>query len=363
MPTIPTRSAILNLLLVLRCRGRIGDDPVSRLLQYRFAVADAKAGGRGFRSGQFSREDKMQEGKGVVIGGGTMGTDIAAIFVANGHDVEVVEPRPAARETLSENIAVSAQAIGLGQELGNARALAAIEAIDWDGAFLLIECVSENLALKQTVFAELEKAAPRDLPLTSNSSGFPISQISAGLDTAERMVGLHFFMPANLVPCVEVIVGERSDPAVVERVQATAARLGKKPVRVNKDIPGFLGNRLQAAIMREALALVDGGYASVEDIDAVVKYSFGFRYVAAGPLLQKDISGLGSLFTSAATIYPTLDNGSAPGPTMQRLKAAGKLGVKTKEGFYRWDDDKIAATTARYLRDLNRALEILHDQE
>jgi 3-hydroxybutyryl-CoA dehydrogenase len=91
----------------------------------------------------------------------------------------------------------------------------------------------------------------------------------------------------------------------------------------------------------------------------VVKYSFGFRYVAAGPLMQKDISGLGSLFTSAATIYPTLDNGTAPGPTMQRLKAAGKLGVKTREGFYRWDDDKIAATTQRYLRDLNRALDIL----
>lgn len=305
----------------------------------------------------------MQEGKGVVIGGGTMGTDIAAIFVANGHDVEVVEPQAAARERLADAIAASARAIGAGKELGGVRALPAIDAVDWSDAFLLIECVLENLALKQAVFAELEKAAPRDLPLTSNSSGFPISQIAAGLDTADRMVGLHFFMPANLVPCVEVIVGERSDPAVVEHVHTTAARLGKKPVRVNKDIPGFLGNRLQAAIMREALALVDGGYATPEDIDAVVKYSFGFRYVAAGPLMQKDISGLGSLFTSAATIYPTLDNGTAPGPTMQRLKAAGKLGVKTREGFYRWDDDKIAATTQRYLRDLNRALDILRDQD
>lgn len=305
----------------------------------------------------------MEEGKGVVIGGGTMGTDIAGIFVANGHDVEVVEPRAAARETLADNIAASARAIGGDKSLGKARVLATIGEIDWDGAFLLIECVSEDLAVKQAVFAELEKAAPRDLPLTSNSSGFPISRIAAGRETAARMVGLHFFMPANLVPCVEVIVGERSDPTVADAVQAAVTRLGKKPVRVNKDIPGFLGNRLQAAIMREALALVDGGYASVEDIDAVVKYSFGFRYVAAGPLLQKDISGLGSLFTSAATIYPTLDNGKAPGPTMQRLKAAGKVGVKTKEGFYRWDDDKIAATTERYRRDLHRALDILRDQD
>ena len=244
----------------------------------------------------------MQEGKGVVIGGGTMGTDIAGIFVANGHQVEVVESREAARATLADNIAASARAIGAGKTPGKVRVLAAIDEIDWDGAFLLIECVSEDLAIKQAVFAELEKAAPGDLPLTSNSSGFPISKIAEGRDTAGRMVGLHFFMPANLVPCVEVIVGEHSDPAVADTVQAAVARLGKRPVRVNKDIPGFLGNRLQAAIMREALALVDGGFATVEDIDAVVKYSFGFRYVAAGPLLQKDISGLGSLFASAATM-------------------------------------------------------------
>jgi len=305
----------------------------------------------------------MEESKGVVIGGGTMGTDIAGIFVANGQDVEVVEPRAAAREALANNIVASAQAIGAGKNLGKPRVLATIDEIDWDGAVLLIECVSEDLAVKQAVFGELEKAAPRDLPLTSNSSGFPISRIAEGRETAGRMIGLHFFMPANLVPCVEVIVGERSDPAVADAVQATIARLGKKPVRVNKDIPGFLGNRLQAAIMREALALVDGGYASVEDIDAVVKYSFGFRYVAAGPLLQKDISGLASLFMSAATIYPTLDNSKAPGPTMQRLKAAGKLGVKTREGFYRWDDDKIAATTERYRRDLHRALDILREED
>ena len=305
----------------------------------------------------------MQGSKGVVIGGGTMGTDIAGVFVANGNDVEVVEPREAARESLADNIFASAGAIGAGESLGKVRVLGTIGEIDWDGAFLLIECVSEDLAIKQAVFAQLEKAAPRDLPLTSNSSGFPISRIADGCETAGRMVGLHFFMPANLVPCVEVILGERTDPTVADAVQATIARLGKKPVRVNKDIPGFLGNRLQAAIMREALALVDGGYASVEDIDAVVKCSFGFRYVAAGPFLQKDISGLGSLFTSAATIYPTLDNGDAPGPTMQRLKAAGKLGMKTKEGFYRWDDDEIAATTERYRRDLHRALDILRDRD
>ena len=299
----------------------------------------------------------MQGSKGVVIGGGTMGTGIAGMFVANGHDVEVVETDAASRDNLADNIAVAAQEIGTGKQFGNVRVRAAIDDIDWHDTDLLIECVFEDLALKRAVFADLEKIAPRRLPLTSNSSSFPISQM------ADRMVGLHFFMPAHLVPCVEVILGEKTDPAVAEAVYRAADRLGKKPVRVNKDIPGFLGNRLQAALMREALALVDGGYASAEDIDTVVRYSFGFRFVAAGPLLQKDISGLRSLFTSAATIYPTLDNAREPGPTMQRLKAEGKIGVRTKQGFYRWDDATIAATTARYNRDLGRALDILSDEQ
>lgn len=305
----------------------------------------------------------MQGNKGIVIGGGTMGTDLAGIFVANGHDVEIVEANETARERLGANVVASAQDIGLDKNLGTVRAVATIDEVNWDDAFLLIEAVSENLEVKQAVFAQLDLSAPRHLPLTSNSSGFPISHIADGLETADRMVGLHFFMPAHLVPCVEVIVGEKSDLSVVDEVQALARQLGKRPVRVNKDIPGFLGNRLQCALVREALALVDGGFASVEDIDAVVQYSFGFRYVAAGPLLQKDISGLESLYTSSTTIYPTLNNSDKPGPTAQRLKAEQKWGVRSKEGFYRWSDEEIAATKARYMRDLHRALDILRDQD
>ncbi|NNE83675.1 MAG: 3-hydroxyacyl-CoA dehydrogenase [Alphaproteobacteria bacterium] len=305
----------------------------------------------------------MQGNKGVVIGGGTMGTHIASIFVANGHDAEIVEPDEAARENLEAGVIAAAHEIGLGKSLGNVRVVASIDHIDWSDAYLLIECVPETLSLKQEVFAQLDKTAPRHLPLTSNSSGFPISRIADNLETADRMVGLHFFMPAHLVPCVEVIVGERSDLSVVDDVHAMMDQLGKKPVRVNKDIPGFLGNRIQGALMREALALVDGGYATFEDIDTVVQYSFGFRFVAAGPLLQKDVSGIQTLFASQSTIFPTLDNSTEPGPTIQRLQAEEKFGMRSKEGFYRWDDEKIAATKARYNRDLQSALDILRDQD
>jgi 3-hydroxybutyryl-CoA dehydrogenase len=301
--------------------------------------------------------------KGIVIGGGTMGADIAAIFAGNGWDVEIVEPNEAMRESLETRVKASAAEIETGKPLGEIRARAAIADLDWSVATLVIEAVWEDLAAKRKVFAELEARAPRDLPLTSNSSGFPTTQIAEGMATASRMFGLHFFMPAHIVPCVELILGERSDAALAEDVGGIMRDLGKKPVLVRKDIPGFLGNRIQAAMIREALALVDAGYASVEDIDTVVRYSFGFRLVAAGPLLQKDLSGLTSVNASAKVMYPSLSNAAEPSAILQRIVGEGKSGIRTKEGFYKWDDASIAAEKERYGRAIRKALAILREED
>jgi len=305
----------------------------------------------------------MPENKGIVIGGGTMGADIAAIFAGNGWDVEIVEPNEAMRASLESRVKASAAEIDAAKPLGEIRVRAAIGDIDWSSAALVIEAVWEDLDAKRKVFAELEQAAPRGLPLTSNSSGFPTTEIAEGMATASRMFGLHFFMPAHIVPCVELILGERSDPVLAEKVGGIMRDLGKKPVLVRKDIPGFLGNRIQAAMIREALALVDAGYASVEDIDTVVRYSFGFRLVAAGPLLQKDISGLTSVNASAKVMYPSLSNASEPSQLLQRIVGEGKSGIRTKEGFYKWDDDSIAVTKQRYARAIRKALAILREED
>jgi 3-hydroxybutyryl-CoA dehydrogenase len=301
--------------------------------------------------------------KGVVIGGGTMGAGIAAMFVAGSCDVDVIEPNEATRAGLVERVQQAAREIGRKKPLGKVRALAAIEEIDWSGVTLVVEAVLESLELKRQVFAALDAAAPRDIPITSNSSGFPITKIADGLKGAGRMLGLHFFMPAHLVPCVEVICGERSDMTVAERVMSITGELGKKPVLVRKDIPGFLANRLQAAIMREALHLVEEGYASIEDIDTVSRYSFGFRLAAAGPLLQKDISGLRSVVVSHATMYPSLSNATEPSRILRDLVAAGKSGVQTREGFYKWSDETAAAELARYDRAIQKALAILREED
>lgn len=300
--------------------------------------------------------------KGVVVGGGTMGADIAAIFIAHGLDADVVEINPVVRRGLPARVTTAAQEIG-GKKRGTLRVLDAIDGVGWPGVGIVIECVFEDLDVKREVFAQLDGAAPAGVALCSNSSGLPISRIASGTATAERMAGLHFFMPGHLVPCVEVIRGDATSDRTVDRVFKMMADLGKKPVRVKKDVPGFLANRIQHAMMREAISLVEQGFASAEDVDTAVRYGFGFRYVAAGPLLQKDLAGIDIHCAAAATMYPYLCNDDEPSKLMRDLVASQKRGVKDKQGFYGWDDAAIAKAQARYKAALRQALDIFAKED
>jgi len=301
----------------------------------------------------------------VVVGGGTMGRDIAAIFLAAGWRVQVVETDATVREVLAQRVRESAAAIDAVPAAGAVEVVAGLGAAEWAGVGLVIEAVPEQLPLKRKVFAALEKLAPAGVPLASNSSSFPISEIGAGLATQGRMLGLHFFMPAHLVPAVEVVRGGKTDEAVAQAVTAIMRSVGRKPVQVARDIPGFLGNRLQHALMREAIALVEQGFASPEDVDTVVRYGFGFRYIAAGPLLQKDHSGIDIHCAAAATMYPHLTNTAEPSPLIRRLVERGEVGMKSsgRKGFYRWDEASIAREKARYQRALAAALRILREED
>ena len=301
----------------------------------------------------------------VVVGGGTMGRDIAAIFQAAGWRAQIVETDPAARAMLAQRVRDSAVSIGASKEPGTIEVVPELEVADWAGVGLVIEAVPEKLALKRTVFAALEALAPPAVPLASNSSSFPIGEIGAGLATQGRMLGLHFFMPAHLVPAVEVVRGAHTDETVAQAVTAIMRSVGRKPVQVKRDIPGFLGNRLQHALMREAIALIEQGFASPEDVDTVVRYGFGLRYIAAGPLLQKDHSGIDIHCAAAATMYPHLTNATEPSPLMRQLVERGEVGMKSpsRKGFYQWDEASIARETARYQRALAAALRILREED
>jgi 3-hydroxybutyryl-CoA dehydrogenase len=232
----------------------------------------------------------------------------------------------------------------------------------WARIDLVVETVTEDLALKQQIFADMEKLARPDCALTSNSSSFPISRIGEGLKTQARMMGLHFFMPAHLIPLVEIVRSVHTDVALAEKVGAIMASLGKRPVQVKKDVIGFLGNRIQGALMREALWLIEQGVASPEDVDATVRLSFGFRYAAAGPIMQKEHSGWDTTCAVAKIIWPDLSNADGPPPVLQRNVDEGRIGFKTKGGFFPWNDESIAKERARYERALRKCLEIFREE-
>lgn len=230
---------------------------------------------------------------------------------------------------------------------------------DWDDVDLALETITENLELKQQLFARLDHHLPPDVPIGSNSSGIPISKIAASLPGAARMFGTHYFMPAHIVPLVEVVLGEHSDPALGQRVCDLFAVHGKKPVLVKKDIPGFLANRIQHALMREALSLIDAGIASPEDVDMAVRYSFGFRYAAIGPIMQKEISGWDTNLNASREIYPSLSNSPDAPRCVADLVSQGRLGMKSGRGFFEWTTQTADAERRAYEARLKAAFELL----
>lgn len=296
----------------------------------------------------------------ALIGAGTMSTDIAAIFVARGVDVHVVSRPGKNLDTVRERIGKSCGQIeGRKGPAGAIHVASDLATLPWQQVGLAIESVTEDLALKQRVFADLERHASSGIPLTSNSSSFPISRIGEGLKTQKRMFGLHFFMPAHLVPLVEVVCSEQTDPALAQRVGWFMETLDCMTVTVKRDIPGFLANRLQHALMREAWSLIDRGIASPADVDKAVRFGFGMRYLAAGPVLQKEHSGLDVNFLASSSVFPDLCNDDRPPPVLAEKVKRGELGMKTGQGFWPWPAERIAAEKSRYAKLLAQALAAL----
>ena len=298
----------------------------------------------------------------LILGGGTMGVGIIAMFLGGGWKVDVVSRSASTRDGLPAATSRALQAMGKPDDVSGLATYTTLEEAPWAKIDIVVETVTEDLALKQKIFADMEKLSRPGVPLTSNSSSFPISEIGKGLASQDRMMGLHFFMPAHLIPLVEVVRSIHTDVALAEKVGAIMSDLGKRPVQVKTDVIGVLGNRIQGALMREALWLIEEGVASPEDIDATVRLSFGFRYAAAGPITQKEHSGWDTTCAVAKIIWPDLNNSDGPPPVLQRNVDQGRIGFKTKGGFFDWDDASIAKERARYERALSKCLEIFREE-
>ena len=305
----------------------------------------------------------------AVIGTGTMAAGIAAGFISHSIPVAILgRSKEKSGDCLKKAIQLAVK-IGLHGENASLD-MASIEAAQvsttmegweaWDECFWIIETVAENLELKKQIFAYLDDKVPAHIPIGSNSSGFPITKISADLKSANRMMGAHYFMPAEVVPLVEIVMGEKTESAFAEKVCQIYKDIDKKPVLVKKDIPGFLANRIQHALMREALSLVQEGIASPEDIDDAVRYSFGFRYAAVGPMTQKEISGWDGMANAAKEIYPSLSNTTTLPPKVVQLMKDGKTGMKAGEGFRKWTPEEIQQTSNSYSKRLKAAFDVLN---
>ena len=290
----------------------------------------------------------------AVIGAGLMGHGIALEFAAAGRRVAITDASAVALEQGLANMRRGADTLA---DLGVAPRAACASAMQRvtahaalagavAGADLVIEAVSEDLALKQRVFAELDRACGAEVVLASNTSTFMPSALAAGARRPERILVAHYFNPPHLLPVVEVVPHPGTAPDVVARVRTLYHSLGKRPVVLQREVAGFIANRLQQALLREAVALVEGGVASAADVDAVTSGSFGRRLAVAGPFEVSDLAGLDVIAAIARELWPDLATGGIA-DLLAAPAAGGHYGAKSGRGFGHWPPERVAAAKGR----------------
>jgi 3-hydroxybutyryl-CoA dehydrogenase len=292
-----------------------------------------------------------------VIGAGLMGHGLAQVFALGGHDVSIYDSVDASLMTVKDRIAANLRDLGDDPR--------AVERVRPTGdledcvrkAHYVVEAVSEDLALKQKLFAEIETHVSNATILASNTSVIPITDIMRGLKHPERALGTHWWNPPYLVPLVEVIETEWTHPKVVKWTMELHSDLGKTPAHVKKDVPGFIGNRLQHALWREAVALVEHGICDAETVDTVIKAAFGRRLAVLGPLENADMVGTDLTLAIHKTVLPAIESRPGPSPYLEQLVANGKLGFKSGEGFRTWTPAQQQALRAKVLQHLKKARE------
>jgi 3-hydroxybutyryl-CoA dehydrogenase len=249
----------------------------------------------------------------AVVGAGTMGAGIARVFADAGCSVRLNARRQSSLDAARER-------------LGTAEALLTTsldQAVK--GAQLVVETIAEEAEAKREVLARAEQLADPAALLTTNTSSLRLEPLAAGLERPERFAGLHFLNPPELVEAVEIVGTEQTAPETIEALRGWMLELGKAPVVVRRDVPGFVVNRLQYALLREAYALVDEGVCSFADIDLAVTHGLGARWAAIGPFETMDLAGLDVHAAVAANLWPELANATQPPASLAEARERGAL--------------------------------------
>lgn len=293
------------------------------------------------------------DGRAAVIGGGLMGHGIAQVLALGGMSVVVHDPVPDALEAVPGRIAANLTALGIEADV-QVELEPDLEAAA-DGADWVFEAAPENLDVKQQIFERLDRAAPADAVLATNTSVMKVGDVAARAERRGRIVGTHWWNPPFLVPLVEVVQGPDTELATIERTRTLLDALGKTPVHVRRDVAGFVGNRLQHALWREAFDLVDKGVCDAETVDTVVKAGFGRRLPVLGPIENADLVGLDLTLAIHEYVLPELDPPSQPSEGLRRRVESGELGMKTGSGFRSWSDRDAEEVRQRVLGHLAAA--------
>jgi len=291
----------------------------------------------------------------AVIGAGLMGHGLAQIFAVAGYNVRLLDVNQEVLDDSIEKVRANLTLMadkGVGQKEAIEPAVARIkpttdiEAAATDAQFV-IEAVVEKVDVKQKIFKELDLLCPKETILATNTSVISITEIAKQSENRGRIVGTHFWNPPYLIPLVEVITGKETDPQVMDDKIALMKHVGKHPVRVNKDVPGFVGNRLQHALWREAISIVENGIAEAETVDEVIKHGFGIRLPVLAPMENADMAGLDLTLAIHDYILKHIEDSHESSPLLQQKVKDGHLGFKTGRGFMKWDDKSIEESRMR----------------
>ena len=291
----------------------------------------------------------MKEIKKVLIcGGGMMGKGIAQIF-SQKEDLSItvydkfpVDVHGGIRDSLNQlkdkGIITEAD---IDSRLGRIKFTQDIQDEGIKNADIVVECVLEEMEMKQDLFLELEGVCREDAIFCTNTSVMSPTEISKKITHKERLVGTHFWNPAFLIPLVEVVKSDYTDDAVADAVMEILEKVGKKAVLCKKDVPGFIANRMQHALWREAISIVERGIADAKTVDDAVKYSFGLRLPQLGPLENSDMVGTDLTYNIHDYVLRDIENSKEPSPLLKELRDKGQLGFKTGKGFQEWTPEEI----------------------
>ena len=294
----------------------------------------------------------MEIKKIVVAGAGTMGASMAQIFARYGYEVTLYNHRQETLDKAKGKISDNVKTLVETKELTDAEAESLLAALSYtvdlncfQDCDLVVENLTEVLAVKEAFYTQISELVRPDTIVATNTSGLSINKLGASVKDPSRFLGMHWFNPPHLVPLIEIIKGDTTTDEAVQTIYDLSLSVGKKPVIVQKDVPGFAGNRLQFAVLREALDMVEKGIISPEGIDDVMKYGLGFRYACLGPLEVADFGGLDTFYHISEYLMKDLCDSKEPPALLKEHFENQEFGVKNENGFYDYSDGKGAEAT------------------